>query len=357
MKHLAALAIIAVLLCGLPVQSAGTPGSASDPVISKSYIDNVFLPKVDSQAKQKTTEALSTLSDRLLAQLQAKGDALFANFNVSQAAEVYIQKKGLSKGDFTPRYTALTLKAGETIIGGLGTGFLLLSGTATLTAPLVNVNEGVEVSGAVKTGVSYLVVQAGSGLMTQGQPVSLLVDGHYRVMASYTPQYTAMADELKAKGLFQGTQNGYELGRPATRIEALVMLVRLLGEEDKALAFTGSSPFTDVPDWGKAYVAYAYAQGYTQGVSVAKGQFAPSDSVSAAQYMTFLLRALGYKDTNGDFDWRQSLAFSVSAKLFTQSDVTFSVFYRDQLVLLSYRALDCPLKGGDGTLWDRLQKK
>ena len=72
------------------------------------------------------------------------------------------------------------------------------------------------------------------------------------------------AETLHALGLFRGTgedENGvpiYALEKTATRAEALVMLIRLLGEEDAALSSLAAHPFTDVPAWADRYVAYAY---------------------------------------------------------------------------------------------------
>lgn len=55
-------------------------------------------------------------------------------------------------------------------------------------------------------------------------------------------------------GLFQGSGtaygSGYDLERVPTRIEGLVLFLRLIGEEKAALAYGGENPFTDVPAWG-----------------------------------------------------------------------------------------------------------
>ena len=53
----------------------------------------------------------------------------------------------------------------------------------------------------------------------------------------------------------------FSLGRALTRNEAVTMLVRLLGQEDEALSGNYAMPFTDVADWAKPYVAYAYSTG------------------------------------------------------------------------------------------------
>ena len=70
--------------------------------------------------------------------------------------------------------------------------------------------------------------------------------------AAYEPQYTAEAETLYELGLFKGTginADGtpvFSLENNATRLQALIMLIRLLGQEDEALATTAPNPFTDI---------------------------------------------------------------------------------------------------------------
>ena len=107
-------------------------------------------------------------------------------------------------------------------------------------------------------------------------------------------------------GLFQGSgtnEDGsprFALERAPTRAEAVTILARLLGAEEAAQAQTWTTPFTDVPDWAQSYVGYAYAKGYTTGVEPTR--FGSSTPVSTAQFLTLLLRALGYEDGK-DFTW------------------------------------------------------
>ena len=54
------------------------------------------------------------------------------------------------------------------------------------------------------------------------------------------------ANRLNALGLFLGTGSGYDLGGTATRLHGIIMLTRMLGEEDAALSFDGPCPFSDV---------------------------------------------------------------------------------------------------------------
>ena len=59
-------------------------------------------------------------------------------------------------------------------------------------------------------------------------------------------------------------------------------------------------------------MAYAYEKGYTKGNNVSAGgqrYFGPDAQLSAGEYMTFLLRALGYSDSGAspDFSWANAV--------------------------------------------------
>ncbi len=110
---------------------------------------------------------------------------------------------------------------------------------------------------------------------------------------------------LYALGLFKGTDKGFELDRQPTRTEGLVMFVRLLGAEEKALNENNPHPFRDVPAWADDYVGYAYCNGLTKGVS--QDTFGAAQFMTVGQYMTLILRALGYDDSMNDFAWNTSM--------------------------------------------------
>ena len=116
--------------------------------------------------------------------------------------------------------------------------------------------------------------------------------------------YILEAEELQSLNLFLGTDQGFELDRAASRLEALVMLVRLLGKELEAKENNYSHPFLDVPEWGHDYVGYAYENGLTIGIS--ENKFGADMPTTEVQFFTFALRALGYDDKKGDFKWTES---------------------------------------------------
>jgi hypothetical protein len=111
---------------------------------------------------------------------------------------------------------------------------------------------------------------------------------------------TKAANTLHTLGLFNGTGKDasgnpiYDLDRVPTRNEAVTMLVNLLGKGDEAKKGTWDTPFTDVADWAKPYVGYAYVNDLTSGTSATT--YDGGNTVTASQYLTFVLRALGYKN-------------------------------------------------------------
>ncbi len=145
----------------------------------------------------------------------------------------------------------------------------------------------------------------------------------------------------------------FALDRALTRGEAVTLLVRLLGKETEALSVDWPTPFTDVPDWAKPYVGYAYVNGLTYGVG--EHAFGADRPAAATEYISFLLRALGY----GGADFRWDAAWELSDRI-GLTDGRYggssAVFTRGDAVLLSDRALDLPCKGGSATLLDALGK-
>ena len=161
----------------------------------------------------------------------------------------------------------------------------------------------------------------------------------------------AKAQSLKSLGLFRGVSDtDFDLNREPTRVEALVMLIRTLGKESEAQNGSWSHPFVDVPSWADPYVGYAYQNGLTKGVSAA--EFGTGNA-SAAMYVTFMLRALGYSESDGDFTWDSP--FDLAKKCGILPDgVDLNRFLRADVAEISYSALSAKLKGSADTLSDRL---
>lgn len=169
--------------------------------------------------------------------------------------------------------------------------------------------------------------------------------------SAFAANYTNCADSLHEMGLFQGTQNGYDLDRTPTRAEAAVMLVRLLGKEAEAKALTYTAPFTDLKGWEKPYVQYLYSNGLASGTN--RTTFNPTGKCTAQMYAVFLLRALGYSDT-ADFSYANAIETAREQGIYDTGIINVQNFLRDDAAAASYTVLSVSPKNSEGTLLDQL---
>ena len=175
-----------------------------------------------------------------------------------------------------------------------------------------------------------------------------------------TKEAEAAADVLNELGLFSGTgtdKNGdpiYDLDKTPTRHEAVAMLIRLLGKGEEAANGNWDIPFTDVANWAKPYVGYAYANGLASGTS--PSTFGGNDAVTAAQYITFVLRALGYQ-SGKDFAWNTSWELSDQLRItdgrYNKNDSSFT---RGDIAIISYYALSANVNNSETSLAHQLYK-
>jgi len=163
--------------------------------------------------------------------------------------------------------------------------------------------------------------------------------------------FTNCADRLKDVGLFQGTNQGYQLDKAPTRAEASAMLVRLLGKEAEAEKLTYTAPFTDLKGWEKPYVQYLYSNGLANGTN--RTTFNPTGKCTAQMYAVFLLRALGYSDT-ADFSYANAIETAREQGIYDTGIINVQNFLRDDAAAASYTALSVSPKNSKGTLLDQL---
>lgn len=159
-----------------------------------------------------------------------------------------------------------------------------------------------------------------------------------------TPEAENAANTLYQYGLFKGTGTDadgkpiFDLDKTLNRQEAVALLVRILGKEAEAQQTPQPTPFTDVDDWAKPYVGYAYAYGLTDGTS--DTTFGGNEPVSASQYVTFVLRALGYTsaaDFQWDRPWELSDRIGLTDGRYTANPAAFT---RGDAAIVSLSALD-----------------
>jgi hypothetical protein len=173
-----------------------------------------------------------------------------------------------------------------------------------------------------------------------------------------SPDPAAYAGELYKLGLFAGTgadSNGnprFELGGGLTRLQALVVVIRLMGLEGEALGHSGPAPFGDVPGWGAPYAGYAFEKGIAAGIG---GELFAPDRLSTAQELSaFLLRALQYFEKSGDFSYENSVLKAQEIGVLPQGDLSGKPVARGDAVVAMVRALLSTVNRTGATLLERL---
>jgi len=356
------------LFTGATALAAGT---AADPLVTKSHLEDVFNKPLE--------DYIETIFDTLNASFEAKTQGLQAaadsyarkqvaaayGENIDLVAAVQARVAELTASDpttLTQGMTQRTLQKGDVVTGPAGASVMFITGTGKVVGPagseIINITAGStrQPGPAIRTGILYMMVaDNGSGIeVTSDTATVLLKDG---ARGGYELQYEPYAQALNHLGLFRGSDKGYELERTPNRQEALVMLIRLLGEENAALGFEPVSPFNDLTNWvdGQRYIAYAYRMRYTNGMSATA--FGPTLDSTLEQYLTFVLRSLGYRD-GVDFVWdTTSRDLACELGLLSREELTAIArdgFKRDHVVAISYRALSCHLQDSSGTLAHRL---
>lgn len=161
------------------------------------------------------------------------------------------------------------------------------------------------------------------------------------------------ARALYTLGLAQGydtTGTNFGVFDNMTRLHTIVQVVRFLGVEEQVKAGTYEIPFTDVPAWAVNYVGYAYENGITKGIS--DTLFNPDGVSDEMTFLTYMLRAIGYSDADGDFVWNNPFALAKSVGM-TENDAAGTSFNRGDAFTISWKTLSAAAKDGT-TVSDKL---
>lgn len=336
-KELAALLVVGVLLSGIVSAVATEAGSSSDPLIVLSWLKEKFIPNMVGTSGDHVNDRLEQL-EGLLLNAGAEG-------------------------------TELRVKRGDVLWLESGAGLTPLAGTLSFAASgaVIDVTTGEAMpssSEILSVDHRYLAAEKSQAAFSVTSDTAVIrLTGLYQINLSQETDYNALADALHTMGLFAGSTtpygSGYNLENPPSRIEGLIMFLRLLGEEQAAQDYSGSDvTLLDVPKWAYSYVSYAYSKGYTKGLKVTDEgvTFGTTDTMAPRDYVTFLLRALGYAE-GSEFTWKHAINDGVDLGLLTEGErtlLTEQPFLRAQVVYLSYISLSAKMAGGETTLLDRL---
>ncbi len=163
---------------------------------------------------------------------------------------------------------------------------------------------------------------------------------------------TAIAvDTLHGMGIVTGTSaTKYSPALTLTRAQICTMIIRLEGMEAAVGSYTTQNLFTDVKNgmWHAGYVNLAYRKNLINGYG--NGKFGPDDEVTYGQFVTILLRTLGYTENDIGKLWpadyivfADDLGISDGVSLNADDKVT-----RGDAAILFYNTLQTTKKGATG---------
>lgn len=150
LRSIVLLCVAAILIGGIGVYAVGSYGSESDPLITLSYLEQVLKPELEQQFTAETDDILQELKQE---QVQGSGN-----------------------------YTAVTVKAGQTMTCKTGCEFLVRSGSAYISDGMLNVTAGAEAAKNdwLQAHNLYMAVIENATVTATGD-TALMVRGEYTI--------------------------------------------------------------------------------------------------------------------------------------------------------------------------------
>lgn len=176
------------------------------------------------------------------------------------------------------------------------------------------------------------------------------------VLALQAFAFTDISDEdtalsvatLESMGIVTGTSaTKYSPSLTLTRAQICTMIVRTMGLENSVSSYVHQGLFRDVKSnmWHAGYVNLAYNKGIISGYG--NGYFGPDDTVTYGQFVTILLRLLGYTEKDVGKLWpadyiifASDLGMDENVHLSANDAVT-----RGDAAILLYNTLQTKAKG------------
>ncbi len=281
--------ILALLLFGGCAAALAAGGSASDPLVSKSYLEGTYIPTVTAQMKTRASEKTAAVYTAAENTLKAKAQAYLSQVGGSTASG--------STG-------VCPLKREDQVTVSTGSGLVVQNGTVRLShgGTVVDVTTGSEAASgtALTANHRYLVAENTSATFTVvSETATVAIQGSGTVRAS-TAKPLPFSDILTTdwyyedvrfvyeKGLYNGTTDTtFTPGGAMTRGMMATVLYRLAG--NPTVSGSGTA-FRDVP--ASAYYASAvvWANGNGLVLGYPDGTFQPNATITREQLATLIYR-------------------------------------------------------------------
>ena len=185
--------------------------------------------------------------------------------------------------------------------------------------------------------------------------VSMLFPFVLPIIAQATPDDILLSsgEVLETLGVLEGNNEGdLMLKDKLTRQDMVVLVSRLYKEENKASMFLTSSKFQDVTDeFYSPYIAWSVNKGLINGMG--NNTFGFDQNVTVHQFMTVLLRVLGYEEESKLWNTVPDLAKSLGIMDGLQYD-TNSELTRGEMAVMTFNTLNLTIKGSSLILAEKL---
>lgn len=350
--------LIAALVLSVVCVPAAAELSAGDSLVTQKYLEKTVKPALILQIKDKADAGFS-VDNGLIKDISANYNDYVVRLSKSglakHMAELAYQKLVASRSSYLRTTgTRLVLNKGDVLRGALGSTYTLYSGAVWIggTGAVVNTATGTEHAAVTMVKYNrYIQTEKTATTLTATQNgTEIFVAGAYKITRAdyYDQQNEDMAFALRQMHLMSGTPDGMKLPKQLTRGEGLVFMLNFLGVADEAAKTEGEMPFKDIPGWLRPYAAYAWQHKLIAGTSATT--YKPDDPMTDFEFVSLLLRILGYSDTNGkDFVWKYSLDKAASLGIYTAKEISYldaGNFVRDKAVYSLYYLLDAKRTDG-----------
>ncbi len=176
-------AVLFLLVAVIFSQAAGEPGSSSDPLVTKSYVDQQIAQLAAKINNSSGGSSSGNVNNATVEQLKADvGDLTrFVVDALSGLQELKDRVAVIENG-----FTVISMKKGQTLVLGGGSEVILRSGQATAisgeSGTLVDVSAGKDLNNGVSVPVQHLII-APKG---DGRGLKITADAYLIVRGGYT---------------------------------------------------------------------------------------------------------------------------------------------------------------------------
>ena len=153
-------------------------------------------------------------------------------------------------------------------------------------------------------------------------------------------EFSEAVTMLSDLGVIQGKDDGkYHPEDTITRAEACALIARMLTGDPQVTQYAGASNFTDVVkgSWKESVIGYCVVNGITVGVG--NNKFEPDRAITDAEFVTMVVRAMGYETTGTTYPYGHISAAQANGLLDGVSVVPSSAALRGEDAQIMYNAL------------------